>query len=90
MLLKKVLSEPLEHNNQIRTANCLNRNCVRGSYSESMLHVRAHKTVFQQYRSKADIPITFSQFSGEQLGIIASVPVTSIQPNDAYGDQMVR
>src|ERR1019366_1868733 len=52
----KVLSEPLERNNRIRTASCLNRNCVRGSDFESMLRVRAHKIVFQHYRSKADKP----------------------------------
>src|ERR1019366_822370 len=50
----KVLSEPLERNNRIRTASCLNRNFVRGSDFESMLRVRAHKIVFQHYRPKAD------------------------------------
>ena len=50
--VEKVLGDPLERNNRIRTASCLNRNCVRGSYPESMLRVRARKIVFQQYRSK--------------------------------------
>jgi hypothetical protein len=53
--VEKVLSEPLERNNRIETASCLNRNCVRGAYFESMLRIRAHKIVFQQYRWKADI-----------------------------------
>jgi hypothetical protein len=51
----KVLSEPLERNNRIRTAICLNRNCIRGFDFESMLRVRAHKIVFQHYRPNSDI-----------------------------------
>jgi hypothetical protein len=59
--VEKVLSESLERNNRIRTVGWLNRNCVRGHYSESMLRVRAHKIVFQQYRSKADLtPLAMS------------------------------
>jgi hypothetical protein len=65
--VEKVLSEPLECNNRIQTASCLNRNCVRGAYFESMLRVRAHKIVFQQHRPNCDIsmllsvPITLAQ-----------------------------
>jgi hypothetical protein len=47
--VEKVLSEPLERNNRIRTAICLDRNCVLGSDFESMLRVRTRKIVFQQY-----------------------------------------